>query len=319
MALASNNRGGKYTYNMAQASDYNQLVDWYASQIPGFSHYYKNIGDIITAADWQNLKDYILSFSSTWVVSELPDDFHTGDLIKSTTWGPAVSAQKTVIFTQNGTLDIPTGITSIRINMILAGGGGGGAGNNTEYGSSGGSGASGGYYQNKVITVTSGTMNVNIGVGGTGSKYDTDSYFGMGQGNGGNGGDSSLVQGGSTLLSVSGGGGGECYVSNSHDRPSNGGTAGSPNGTAGTEGIKGHSRISHTSSTAGVPGASSPMGQGGAGGVVAKNTNPINCGSDATGYGAGGGSGANCDSTGKYSQWGGGSGTGGYCSITYPA
>lgn len=101
------------------------------------------------------------------------------------------------IITSTTTFTVPAYVYKLKITLIGAGGGGGyGSFSLGTFGGFGGSGAG----LIKIISVTpSQVYTVNIGAGGTGSSSGT----------GGTGGTSSIVLGGSTLMSCTGGAGGQ--------------------------------------------------------------------------------------------------------------
>jgi len=119
------------------------------------------------------------------------------------------------IFTSNGNLIIPAGVT--KINLTMWGGGGGGAGSvNAQYGSGGGSGAMVESYSHYIPS--GGTITVIIGAGGAGGVST----------NGSQGGNTSATIGTFTLTAYGGGGG--LAGSTSGGGGGAGGAGGSPNG-----------------------------------------------------------------------------------------
>lgn len=104
-------------------------------------------------------------------------------------------------FSSNGTYTVPAGVTSIKVQAW--GGGGGGGTRITNSGATGGGGA--GAYSSSVIAVTSGqTINITIGAGG---------------GAGVNGGKTTVIRSGTTLVEANGGSG----VANNATTGGNGG------------------------------------------------------------------------------------------------
>jgi hypothetical protein len=157
---------------------------------------------------------------------------------------PRVPSQK--VFTSNGTLVVPNGVTEIAVTGCA-----GGAGGNGFY--SGGAGQS---TFKQIISVTPGaTLTLGIGGGGAGTQNTTA----------GSGGNTTIVQNGTTLLTLQG-------------------AVGSGASTWGTPGYPEGSNSSNGSTN---PGASSPFGGGGGAGGTVSGTQ----GGNASGYGAGGGQG----------------------------
>ncbi|PSK90054.1 beta strand repeat-containing protein [Taibaiella chishuiensis] len=198
------------------------------------------------------------------------------------------SAQVTRTFTSGGTFDVPTGVTSIKVEAWGAGGGGGNVN-----GRDGGGG--GGAYAVKTFTVTPGaSYNVVIGTGGVPGNSGTSTTFGAnvvvaaggasGQANrsGGQGGQASAStgdvthsggNGGSAGNNSTGGGGGGSALTSGNGGTGNPGANGSPNfgGSGGTgtgNGGDGGSTNSFDADNGGNPG-----GGGGGGGT---NTNSGN-------------------------------------------
>lgn len=175
---------------------------------------------------------------------------------------PTVFAQTSQTFTTSGSFTVPSGVTSLKVEVWGAGGGGGGSTSN----GSGGSGGGGGGYCSGVATGYSGTQSIVVGTGGAGGTTSTTW-------NGSNGGNSSVFG----LIAYGGiGGKGNTGVL---------GTGGSATGgtvnTKGGDGIKG-------ASTGGAGGAGANGGAGGAGG-----SNAVGGSGVSPGGGGGGGEYAN--------------------------
>lgn len=192
--------------------------------------------------------------------------FSTGDSGYSNTSGSPTTGSR--IFTSNATFQVPSGVTTLEIEMWGAGGGGGGSGASYCYAGSnqygGGGGGSGEYRKVKQIAVTALEFLTVIvdGVGGIGGHAN-----GAGgkpsAGSGASGGLSSVRQADGTQLVTCFGGGlgfvGDCGATGGGGAAGTGGTsaggtdeAGSPNpGTAGDAGL-----------------SANPYGAGGAGGAA---------------------------------------------------
>jgi hypothetical protein len=171
---------------------------------------------------------------------------------------PAVFAQTSQTFTTNGSFTVPSGVTSLKVEVWGGGGGGGGSTSN----GSGGSGGGGGSYCSGVATGYSGTQSIIVGAGGTGGTNSTTW-------NGTNGGNSSAFG----LIAYGGIGG----KGNTGAIGTGGSAIGGTVNTKGGDGIRGAS-----SGGAGGIGAN-----GGAGGVGGSNA----VGGSGVSPGGGGGGG----------------------------
>ena len=171
------------------------------------------------------------------------------------------------------TLTVPTGVYIMYGSVIGAGGGGGGGGYNCGDGGAGAGGGSGGYLLNQGFLVTPGqTINITVGAGGL-HAYNNYTCAGVfcttnssGGSVGGTGGTSSIVIGGTTIMSATGGYGGNPTGGLGYGT-SIGGAGGTPNGVAGSNNY------------------TDPHNQAG--------SQPVPGGSNGTGYGTGGTSGTN--------------------------
>jgi hypothetical protein len=164
------------------------------------------------------------------------------------------TAQNTVIFTSSGTWTVPQGVTTILVSGCAGGGGGG---SNTSNGGPGG-GAGQSVIKKSISVTPNSTINITIGAGGAGGTNNAA---------GGNGGSTTLVSGGSTLLSLNGGNGG----------------AGGTSAVLGGDGYPAAPDIVGGNTPLGSDGASSLFGDGGGG--------KRGVGGSPYGYGAGGGGG----------------------------
>jgi MSHA biogenesis protein MshQ len=162
-----------------------------------------------------------------------------------------VGSDTVITCTGNGSIAIPSGVTSVR--YLVVGGGGGGGGNTGGWGS--GAGGAGGVLNGTGFAVTGGaTYTVTVGAGGSGGKGGVSL--------GSNGGSSTF-----SALTASGGGGGASQgVSNDG---ANGGSGGSGRGNgAGGTGIAGQGNN-------GGDGLASGNSAGGGGGAGAIGATPV--------------------------------------------
>ena len=167
-------------------------------------------------------------------------------------------SQTTDTFTASGSWTVPTGVTSVTVQIWGAGGGGGGSNVNGSGGSGGGSGA----YSTRIVTVTPGAYTFTIGTAGTAG---TDAG-----GTGGTGGNSTITIGGFTLSATGGtGGAGNSGAVGSGGLGSGGSTNnnGNPGLLGGASGGNGGSAPNGgTGGTGNTNGAGNPGGTPGAGG-----------------------------------------------------
>lgn len=189
-------------------------------------------------------------------------------------------AQTSQTFTTSGSFTVPSGVTSLKVEVWGAGGGGGGSTSN----GSGGSGGGGGGYCSGVITGYSGTQSIVVGAGGAGGTTSTTW-------NGTNGGNSSAFG----LIAYGGIGG----KGNAGSLGTGGSATGGTVNTKGGDGIKG-------ASTGGAGGIGANGGAGGAGG-----SNAVGGAGVSPGGGGGGGEYANGASKA------GGSGANGQITLTW--
>jgi hypothetical protein len=168
---------------------------------------------------------------------------------------------------------IPAGVTKIQ-TLIVAGGGGGG------YDVAGGGGAGGLLYyggetpktpNGETLTVTSGTISIDVGGGGAGATSITAPFGADSTGRGGNGSNSSITLPSSTVLTAIGGGGGNSR--NNTSAAQNGGSGGGGgygNGNGGTAAGNGTGSGTTLQGFAGgrlTSGSGAGGGGGGAGGI----------------------------------------------------
>ena len=114
-------------------------------------------------------------------------------LLFSSFAAPAAELQ-TIIVNSTETITIPAGVTKLDRWLVVAGGGGGGRSTGANNG--GGAGA-GGMRFGTNLTISAGSTVVSVGEGGDGGIQSTSTAT--------NGGDSSIAQGGSTIVLSSGG------------------------------------------------------------------------------------------------------------------
>ena len=205
-----------------------------------------------------------------------------------------IGSDTVVICTGNGSITIPSGVTSVR--YLVVGGGGGGGGNTGGWGS--GAGGAGGVLNGTGFAVTGGAAyTVTVGAGGSGGRGGVSL--------GGNGGNSTF----STLTAIGGGGGASQGISNDGANGGSGGSGrGSGAGGAGTagQGNKGGDGSPSGNSAgggggAGAAGANAIDRNGGSGGIPVSN----NITGAAITYAAGG------DGGGRDSNYSGGNGAAG--------
>ena len=208
------------------------------------------------------------------------------------------------IFTTQGsdTFQVPTGITSITVEMWGAGGGGGAGGSSA----SGGAGGGGGYVQATYTTTPGETLNVYVGGGGSGGGVSGA------VGGGGSVGCYSIVYRSSTPLAIAGGGAGG-GGGRSGSTGAGGGAGGGTTGQAGSSSTSSNGGGGGTSSAGGSGGSgahnsgspgSSLTGGAGADGRTGEGAD----GSGATGGLTGGGNGGSVVNAGRSGGGGGGSG-----------
>lgn len=207
------------------------------------------------------------------------------------------------------TFVVPTGVTSITVEMWGGGGGGGGGGNSA----AGAAGGGGGYVTSTHSATAGETLNVYVGGAGSGGNFNSGGNDAGG--GGGGGGYSSLYRSATALAIAAGGagGGGARNATAGGAGGAGGGTTGvagtsiaTDNGRGGPAGTPTAGGVSGTSQgNDGVSGSSLTGGAGGDG-RTADGTD----GSGAAGGGGGGGAGGspNVNNT----RAGGGGGGGGY-------
>ncbi|MDQ6471269.1 T9SS sorting signal type C domain-containing protein [Flavobacterium sp. LHD-80] len=192
------------------------------------------------------------------------------------------------------TWTVPSGVTSVTLQIWGAGGAGGGSVINKD----GGSGGGGGAYVSKTITVTPGEIiTYSVGAGATGT---TDT--------GANGGNTTLSTVSGTNLVANGGSGGKKAVQNAIVSGGTGGTGSGGSISNGSDGLS-NSAAASSSSNGGNGGNSGNTGIGGSGAIGNNGGN----GGAGTNPGGGGGGGAARSSVNGL----GGNGGNGQVTITY--
>ncbi len=237
------------------------------------------------------------------------------------------------IYTTQGSssFTVPSGVTSITVEMWGGGGGGGGGAASA----AGGAGGGGGYVTSTHTTTPGESLTVYVGGGGSGGNYDSGGNDAGG--GGGGGGYSRLLRSGTTLSLAAGGGGGgggrnatagaaggaaggTTGVAGTSIATDNGrgGPAGTPSagGTSGTS--QGNDGVSGSSLTGGAggdgrtndgadgSGAAGGLATGGAGGSPNVNTTRGGGGGGGAGYFGGAGGGATSNTNGAAGGGGGG-------------
>ena len=182
----------------------------------------------------------------------------------------SASASVRVVFSSgSGNWTVPTGITSVQIEVWGAGGGGGAGTDGASAGGSGGGG--GGYCLKSALTVTPGqTIAYVVGAGGSAGTYDNDNATA--------GGNSSVA---STYF-ANGGAKGRGGGVGANSATTAGGTA--SGGDTNTTGSSGAGRVS---SSGGGAGGNSP--NGGTGGAGGSGSSVVGTAGNAPGGGGGGG------------------------------
>jgi len=218
-------------------------------------------------------------------------------------------AQPPHIFTADGTVVIPAGITSMDIKAWGAGGAGGGAGSSPLLSGRSGAGGGGGAYANGLITVNplSGVpLNIKVAVAVTGTTSS------------GTAGGSSTIQGFEAVILAVGGGGGTANTAGGTPSGGAGGlgsaSIGSISTASGINGGNGSAALLSLGLSSGAGGNAGGTG-GGAGGAALSTlllgNGPGNAGSPPGGGGSGG-----LQTVGNPSQVGG-SGAHGQVTVTY--
>ncbi|SEP80285.1 beta strand repeat-containing protein [Flavobacterium urocaniciphilum] len=181
-------------------------------------------------------------------------------------------SQTTEPYTTSGSWTVPTGVTSVKVDIWGGGGGGGGSNVNKDGGSGGGSGA----YVTRTVTVTPGAViPFTIGTGGAGG--------GAAAGTGVTGGNSTITIGGFTLTANggTGGGGNEGAIGTggaasggSTNSTGNsgvlGGNSGGKGGDAPSGGTGGAGATNGAGGNGNTPGGGGGGGEEGAGGAGAR-------------------------------------------------
>lgn len=143
------------------------------------------------------------------------------------------------------TFTVPSGVTTLKIEVAGAGGGGGGGGkkiqSGTTYKGNGGNGGNGALINTTINVMANAILTIIVGKGGSGAAANDYAVYA------GNGGTSSISDSKNTLASAQGGGGGESWAKG-HGTPANGtsygnggsgGNGGSSAPTAGANGADG--------------------------------------------------------------------------------
>ena len=231
--------------------------------------------------------------------------------------GGAYSPQFQTYTTGSGNFTVPTGVTSVIVEVWGAGGGGGAGGLQTSPGAAGGG---GGGYTRKTLTVSAGqTIAYVVGAGGAGNLLCENSAAGTT-------GDPSSATYSGTTYTANGGVGGESNGGGGTGLAGTGGSAsnGDENRTGGTGSIKsqgrgggGGSSASSGSNGTNAPTASTSTTAGGTppqgGGFGGSGTRTTDAGAGVTpGGGGGGGGGGN-----NNSKCTGGAGASGRVSFHY--
>jgi len=237
----------------------------------------------------------------------------TALLLSSAITALAQTSPQTYNVPGNYTFTVPTGVTTVTIEVV--GGGGSGGGNGT------GGGGGGGYAKGAYSVVPGATLVVKVGVGGSGAAAGTSSVAGLISATGGvngvsvshpnvGGGGAAGVGSGGTMVNNNGGTGGGGYWTYFGG---GGGGAGGPLGP----GTNGGNVIAYTGSNCLQPGGSggagggAPGGNGGKGsGFIDNSCNANNPSAPGGNYGAGGGGGNGNSGPGS-------AGAGGFCEITW--
>jgi len=206
----------------------------------------------------------------------------------------AVGADTLVTCTGDGTVTIPSGVTSVRYLVVGGGGGGGGIGTDDEDGAGGG--GAGGVLRGSSFAVTAGaTYSVTVGSGGT---------AGTGSANGSNGNSSTF----STLTAYGGGGGAREGGYDGLDGGSGGGGSDNDQGGIGILGQGNNGGNGNNNDAGGGGGGAGAVGQNGGSNNGGDGGNGVS--DDITGaatyYGGGGGGGADDNATGGAGGSGGG-------------
>lgn len=173
MAYSTNN-GVLTTSGLAEAGDWNAVVNKYSSEI-GLQYSTRTTDDIIRAEDVNNLITAIQDTANgKFIIEQLPNKVYKDDIIVPMSWGGAIAIDyPEVELTSPGdyTYIVPAGITKIHILNMIAGGGSGGIGWNQEKGQTGGGGGSGGYISDTYVDVSpNDTILFRIGSGGKNTK-----------------------------------------------------------------------------------------------------------------------------------------------------
>lgn len=230
-----------------------------------------------------------------------------------------------------GTFTVPSGVTSITVEMWGGGGGGGGGGNTA----AGGTGGGGGYVTSTHSVTPNEVLNVYVGGGGGGGNFNSGGNDAGG--GGGGGGYSSLYRSTTALAIAAGGAGGGgarqataggkggagggttgqagTSIATSNGRgggagtPSTFGTAGTSTGNDGANGASltgGAGGDGRTSDGTDGSGAAAGLATGGRGGLANVNTTRAGGGAGGAGYYGGAGGGGTSSTAGAAGGGGGG-------------
>jgi hypothetical protein len=184
--------------------------------------YYNNSGV------WQQVlrPQTLLKSTSSW------HDVRAGYVNVNGTWRKFFPSTGSTSFTTPGsyTWQVPPGVFSINLPLIVGAGGGGGGGSFDGDCQAGGSGGSGGYLKNQVLTVVPGeNLKITVGKGGAGSIANQGQWAGPG-------GDTT-ISGSFGTVKAGGGGGGLGSLAGTYNGV--GGAAGVPNG------VHGHNTVNY--------------------------------------------------------------------------
>lgn len=143
------------------------------------------------------------------------------------------------------TFTVPSGVTTLKVEVAGAGGGGGGSRRHSDAGATGGTGGTGELVIQTLTISSESTCFITVGAGGSGGN---NGYSAAPSGNPGSAGGASSVKIGSTTIIGRGGGGGGVGTGNSM------GAAGSPSYSGGGSGGTGGNYHHEYSSTSGANG-----------------------------------------------------------------
>lgn len=321
MTVVRDATGGYSATGIFTLGDYNTIVSNY-NMSTGAGIPLLTAGHILTANDLNTIRNLVAARGGDYNIPTLPGPFSYHQIWPKMYWPGTSYKYRVWTYTQGYyRFYVPAGVSGINVVGMVGGGGGGGMGINPGPGGAGGAGGSGGWYTNYRIPVTAGQLfELWVGAAGPGTKW-TPGAAGWNYANWhqspGPGGDTYIhINGQQALFAGGGRNGGDAWYWGGGSS----GAGGSPNGNNGPSGGGGWSNKSGRVYIDGPNGANSPWGTGGRGGRTSGwNGSPDINALDASGYGAGGGGGATCDTSGWYNTWMGGNGSPGWCQIALPA